>query len=347
MNHIFISYRRDDARDVTGRIYDRLKARFGEGAIFTDVDKIPLGIDFRIKLDENVSQCKIFLAVIGDKWLSAKDAEGRPRLNDPMDFVRIEIESALERNIPVIPLLVQGTQMPSADQLPESIKELAFRNGTPIRHDPDFHKDMTRLIDSVEQYLGQAEKKIWEEAKNSDSVESYDDYLVCFPAGKFTHDAEERIRSLKLKQGHKLPTGAGGANRDLISEPFEENATPMAPANRYGVIVKQMTLMLIILEFVALGVFFVSEVNAVRFASVILPSLVGIGLIITGVIRRRITEIALGIAGGIAPWLLVSFVGAMETIGITVVIVLVLGIFVLKDLRGITVKGIKSFKSTN
>lgn len=153
MNNIFISYRREDAADVTGRINDRLRQHYGEEAIFTDVDSIPFGVDFRTYLDQEVSQCKILLAVIGRSWLIVENDKGQQRLNDPADFVRIEIESALQRNIPVVPLLVHGTAMPSANELPESLRELSFRNGTPIRSDPDFHKDMDRLIKGLDQHL--------------------------------------------------------------------------------------------------------------------------------------------------------------------------------------------------
>lgn len=153
MNHIFISYRREDAADVTGRIHDRLRQHFGEDAIFTDVDKIPLGVDFRAQLDDKVSRCKVLLPVIGRNWLAVKDHRGQPRLQDPDDFVRLEIESALRRDIPVIPLLVHGIEMPSKDDLPDSLQELAYRNGTRIRPDPDFHKDMDRLISALEQHL--------------------------------------------------------------------------------------------------------------------------------------------------------------------------------------------------
>ncbi len=153
MNNIFISYRREDAADVTGRINDRLRQYYGEEAIFTDVDNIPFGVDFRAYLDQEVSQCKVLLAVIGRNWLIVKNDQGQPRLSDPTDFVRIEIESALQRNIPVIPLLVHGTKMPSGGELPESLRGLTFRNGTLIRPDPDFHNDMDRLIKGLDQHL--------------------------------------------------------------------------------------------------------------------------------------------------------------------------------------------------
>ena len=97
MDHIFISYRRDDAADVTGRIHDRLREHFGKEAIFADVDKIPLGDDFRAHLDQKMGRCKVLLPVIGRDWINATDRDGKPRLEDPTDFVRLEIEAALER----------------------------------------------------------------------------------------------------------------------------------------------------------------------------------------------------------------------------------------------------------
>ena len=150
---IFICYRRDDTAYVTGYINDRLSQEFGPDSVFTDVDNIALGVDFRAILDETVGQCQIFLAVIGDNWLTARNADGELRLQDQSDFVRIEIESALQRNIPVIPLLVGGTKMPSADELPESLRDLAYRNGTPIRPAPDFHGDIDRLVNSLKHHL--------------------------------------------------------------------------------------------------------------------------------------------------------------------------------------------------
>jgi hypothetical protein len=151
--HIFVSYRRSDSADIAGRIYDRLTGKFGRIPIFKDVDSIPLGLDFKEYLDAKVSECNILLAIIGDRWLDAIDETGERRLDDPADFVRIEIESALNRGIPVIPLLVRGAQMPREAKLPDGLKKLAYRNGIPIRHDPDFHRDMDRLIAALEKYV--------------------------------------------------------------------------------------------------------------------------------------------------------------------------------------------------
>ena len=148
---IFISYRRQDSSDVTGRIYDRLTEHFGKPSVFKDVDSIPLGTDFRKKLDDSVAQCDVFLAVIGRHWLLGD--VGQRRLDDVGDFVRIEIEAALRRNIPIVPVLVQGATIPGSEDLPETLQSLVYRNGIPVRPDPDFHQDMDRLIRGIEGYL--------------------------------------------------------------------------------------------------------------------------------------------------------------------------------------------------
>jgi hypothetical protein len=150
---IFISYRRQDSADVTGRIYDRLIQRFDRKQVFKDVDSIPLGVDFRAHLGDVVGRCSIVLAVIGPQWLSAAGPTGR-RLDDIGDFVRIEIEAALARNISVIPVLVGGVELPAEMDLPASLAALTYRNGIAVRPDPDFHRDMDRLIAGLELHKG-------------------------------------------------------------------------------------------------------------------------------------------------------------------------------------------------
>ncbi|MEO7841852.1 MAG: toll/interleukin-1 receptor domain-containing protein, partial [Anaerolineales bacterium] len=149
---IFVSYRRADSADVTGRIYDRLTGHFGKAAIFKDVDSIPPGVDFKEHLEKAVARCRVFLVVIGDRWLEVTDAKRKNRLQDPSDFVRIEIEAALNKNILIIPLLVGGALMPAEKKLPASLQKLVYRNGLPIRSDPDFHGDMDRLIEAILTY---------------------------------------------------------------------------------------------------------------------------------------------------------------------------------------------------
>ncbi len=160
--NVFISYRRDDSPDVTGRIYDRLVQHYGKDSIFKDVDSIPFGVDFRKHLHEMVGKCDVVLAVIGDGWLTASASPGSRRLDDQADFVRIELEAALQRDIRIVPLLVKDAAMPKDEDLPPTLKELAYRNGIAIRHDPDFHVDMDRLMKSLDQSLpvsGQGQSK--------------------------------------------------------------------------------------------------------------------------------------------------------------------------------------------
>ncbi|MEM9446739.1 MAG: SUMF1/EgtB/PvdO family nonheme iron enzyme [Verrucomicrobiota bacterium] len=150
---IFISYRRSDSIAETGRIYDRLVAKFGRDRVFKDVDSIPFGVNFAEYLDQAVSQCEVVLVAIGKTWLNVTDKDGVRRLDKPDDFVRIEVESALQRNIPVIPLLLQGASMPCRSQLPKSLQPLVRRNGIEVGYDPRFHNDMNRLVKNLESSL--------------------------------------------------------------------------------------------------------------------------------------------------------------------------------------------------
>ncbi len=148
---IFLSYRREDSADATGRIYDHLAQRYDKKSIFKDVDSIPFGVDFRKHLRTVIETCEVVLVVIGDRWLTVQDATGQRRLDDPADFVRIEVEAALQRDIPIVPILINGATMPRAEELPVTLQELAYRNGLAVRHDPDFHNDLDRLTKSLEQ----------------------------------------------------------------------------------------------------------------------------------------------------------------------------------------------------
>jgi TIR domain-containing protein len=142
---VFIGYRRDDSAGHAGRVRDRLEREFGQDLLFMDVDAIPLGVNFIKVLREEVARCDVLLAVIGPNWLNARDEEGNRRLDSPDDFLRIEIAAALQRDIPVIPILLDGAKVPKADQLPKDLQELAVRNALDVRH-TSFHSDMDKLI---------------------------------------------------------------------------------------------------------------------------------------------------------------------------------------------------------
>jgi hypothetical protein len=147
---VFISYRREDSGGFAGRIYDRLTNRLGRENVFFDVDTIPPGRDFVDVLSERVGKCDALLAVIGKHWLSSIDSENHRRLDDPQDFVRIEIEAALSRNVPVIPVLVDGAAMPHPNDLPGSLTKLIRRQAVEVSH-ARFDSDAERLTEALAQ----------------------------------------------------------------------------------------------------------------------------------------------------------------------------------------------------
>ncbi len=153
MNTIFISYRRDDTKYVCDRIYDVLVSVFGKGSVFRDIDGIPAGVDFRTAVAQAMNQCRVALVLIGPKWLTIADETGRRRLDNPNDLVRIEVEMALSRGMLVIPVRVQDSQMPGADDLPQGLKQLVYRNARLVRADPDFKHDMDQLIGDIGQIV--------------------------------------------------------------------------------------------------------------------------------------------------------------------------------------------------
>jgi formylglycine-generating enzyme required for sulfatase activity len=153
---LFISYRRDDSAGHAGRVRDRLEREFGADLLFMDVDAVPLGVNFVKVLRDEVAKCDALLAVIGPNWGSVLDKNGHRRLDDPDDFVRIEIAAALLRDIPVIPVLLDGAEIPKAENLPPELQELGVRNGLYLRH-ASFHSDLDRLITGLRGPLGRTE----------------------------------------------------------------------------------------------------------------------------------------------------------------------------------------------
>jgi formylglycine-generating enzyme required for sulfatase activity len=142
---VFISYRRDDSAGHAGRVHDHLERVFGPDLLFMDVDAIPLGANFVEVLGEEIAKCDVMLVIIGPRWFDARDENGNRRLENPNDFVRIEIGAALKRDITVIPILLEGTRLPKRDQLPDDLKQLTRRQALDVRH-ASFSNDMARLI---------------------------------------------------------------------------------------------------------------------------------------------------------------------------------------------------------
>ena len=152
MGKIFISYRRDDSEGEAGRLFDDLVKRFGEASVFMDVTGIQAGRDFRKVIEESVSTCGVLLAVIGKSWLEVKNEAGKRRLDDPLDFVRLETAHALQRDIPVIPVLVHGASMPTPEQLPDDLRDLHFRNCCEVTH-ARWSSDIEVLVKALRGFL--------------------------------------------------------------------------------------------------------------------------------------------------------------------------------------------------
>ncbi len=149
---IFISYRRDDSEGEAGRLFDDLTRAFGSEAVFMDVAGIKPGVDFRRAIEQNVASCGVLLAMIGPRWLSTTNADGARRLDDPNDFVALEIASAMKRDVPVIPVLVHEATMPAVDNLPETLKDLAFHNSVELSH-ARWNSDVGLLIEALKAYV--------------------------------------------------------------------------------------------------------------------------------------------------------------------------------------------------
>ncbi len=134
---------------MSGRIFDRLAAHYGRHSVFMDVDNIPIGIDFRAHIGETLRRTDVVLAVIGAGWLGARDG-GQPRIQEESDPVRVEIETALARGAPVIPVLVDGARMPDAAALPQSFGTFAFLNAADVATGRDFDGQVARLIAAID-----------------------------------------------------------------------------------------------------------------------------------------------------------------------------------------------------
>jgi hypothetical protein len=156
---IAISYRREDSLPVAGRLYDRLEQRFGKENVFMDFDSIQPGLDFRDQIKNTIERSKVVIAVIGPNWLGQKNDTTR-RIDDPADFVRLEVAHALQRGIPVIPVLVNNTRMPKPETLPIDIQALAFRQALPLDSGQDFRQHAERLMKSVDDIAKKSPRRI-------------------------------------------------------------------------------------------------------------------------------------------------------------------------------------------
>jgi hypothetical protein len=151
-----------------------------------DVAAIEPGRDFRKAIDQSVASCSVLLAIVGLEWLEAKDATGGRRLDDPNDFVRIELASALRRDIPVIPVLVRGAKMPRVEQLPDDLKELAYRNAVELTH-ARWKSDVQVLIRALRPFMD--ESGVGSAEKGKERVQSREESTASQEPGRMSNAA--------------------------------------------------------------------------------------------------------------------------------------------------------------
>jgi hypothetical protein len=152
---IFLCYRRDDTRWVAGRLHDELSQRYGPEQVFQDITAIRPGIRYTDQIQEEISRCDVLVVVMGDSWLSAADSQGRRRLHSPRDLVRLEIAAALQRGIPIIPVLVQRASMPADVELPDDIADLTLYHACEVT-DTRWDYDVGVLLKAIDGFAGES-----------------------------------------------------------------------------------------------------------------------------------------------------------------------------------------------
>jgi hypothetical protein len=196
MRKIFISYRRDDSGPIAGVIYNWLGQRLHQDYIFFDLHQIHAGKDFRQVIQESLRETGVILVLIGPQWLTLTDSSGQRRLDQPEDWVRLEVEQALlhhqsdQNCCNIIPLLIDNTRMPTASSLPPSIAEMAPLNALPVRSGRDFQRDMERVLKEIMPYISTVES-----ATFGASASSGPQVLLCPTCGHL--DRVERYIAVK------------------------------------------------------------------------------------------------------------------------------------------------------
>src|SRR6516225_461996 len=214
MARITISYRRDDSLDITGRIFDRLAGHFGREAVFRDIDSIPPGADFRRHIDRVLDESDIVLAIVGPRWIGPGDQQ--LRLASAADPVRLEIETALRKKKPLIPVLVSHAVMPDPDALPESLHDFVYRNAVQVDSGQDFDVHVGRLIRAIERLLRIDQERMADEAvQGAPPIEPTP--KAERPAEAARQAEEERQRAEAARQAEK-----GGQRTEAARQAEEE-----------------------------------------------------------------------------------------------------------------------------
>jgi hypothetical protein len=218
--NVFLNYRRGDASGYAGRLFDSLSARYGHN-VFMDIDSLSPGTDFVDTINETLATCDILLVLVGRDWLTVSDNEGNRRLENPDDFVRLEIETALTRNILVVPVLVEGTPMPRSTELPGELVRLARRQAFELS-DRRWNADVGTLITALERVLAAAATKSTQEEHPASTTEPQVVVAEAPAAATDVKDAEPPASEEPRADTPRQPTTAP------VSKTFHEDD----PANR-------------------------------------------------------------------------------------------------------------------
>jgi len=227
MPRIAISYRRQDSAAITGRIIDRLTAQYGSDSVFRDIEDIPLGVDFREHIDTMLAESNIALVIIGKRWFGT--ARGRKRINDPADPVRVEVETALRRRMPVIPIFVEGSGMPKADELPDSLRNLIYRNGLNVDSGRDFDQHIARLIRNIDPIIAEAARQAEEEKQRAEAARLVEEERQRAEAARLVEEERQRAEAARLveeeRQRAEAARSAEGAKQGAEATPLAEDVT--------------------------------------------------------------------------------------------------------------------------
>ncbi len=219
MARVFVSYRRLDTKAVADCISDRLEAKYGRGVVFMQADNIPRGFDLHEYLCEQVAKVKVMLLLITSRWLTVCDERGRRRLDNPDDFIRIEVEAALSRKIPIMPVYVDGALPLRAEELPEALKPLSRRNGAVLQTGAGFHRHVERLLQDIEPHLdGRYDVRRESNGASVRAGAGFNDN-----AGQFVRDTEPHIPRAPDEEPSIAVARAQPAPRAAVeAEPFYE-----------------------------------------------------------------------------------------------------------------------------
>lgn len=219
---IFLSYRREETRHLAGRLADRLAGRFGSAQVFMDVDTIEPGVDFGVAITQAVGACDVLVVMIGQSWLTITDRHGRRKLDNPDDFVVLEIRAALDRNVRVIPVLVDGAHMPGRDDLPAVLHGLARRNAVRLDHET-FRSDAGHLITAVEGILAAGPHVSSGEAANVKPAQEVPE-----------SPAHSRQTGRNIIDSRSTPGRPSATSDSPYPAPSASEATPKRPATSHA-----------------------------------------------------------------------------------------------------------------